>query len=74
MRIMVFSVAAEKGGALSILSGFYNKHKDDEENEYFIVVSSPELEDTENITVLRYPWVKKVGFIDFILNISLHLN
>ncbi|MBV1819020.1 glycosyltransferase [Anaerosalibacter bizertensis] len=62
MKIMVFDVPAEKGGALSILNEFYNKYKSDEENEYFFVVSKPKLEDTENIKVLHYPWVKKSWF------------
>ncbi len=62
MRIMVFDVPAEKGGALSILNEFYNKYKNDGDNEYFFVVSKPKLKDTVNIKVLRYPWVKKSWF------------
>lgn len=59
MRIIVFDVPAEKGGALSILNEFYNKYKDDGDKEYVFVVSKPKLRDTENIKVLRFPWVKK---------------
>ncbi|MBU3197379.1 glycosyltransferase [Clostridium algidicarnis] len=62
MRIIVFDVPAEKGGALSILNEFYNKYKDENGKEYFFVVGKAILEDTDNITVLRYPWVKKSWF------------
>ncbi|WP_245980122.1 glycosyltransferase [Peribacillus asahii] len=56
---MVFDVPAESGGALSILHEFYNKFKEDEENEYIFVVSKPKLDDTQNIKVLSFPWIKK---------------
>ncbi|MGN9160344.1 glycosyltransferase [Clostridium sulfidigenes] len=58
MKIMVFDVPAESGGALSVLKDFYNEYKVDENNEYIFVVSKPELEGTKNIKVLRYPWIK----------------
>lgn len=59
MRIMVFDVPAENCGALSILNSFYNEYKKDSKNEYIFVVSRPELQDTSNIKVLRFPWIKK---------------
>ena len=59
MRIMVFDVPAEGGGALSVLHEFYNEFKLDLENEYIFVLSLPELEETSNIKVLRFPWIKK---------------
>lgn len=59
MRIMVFDVPAESGGALSVLHDFYNEYKLDKKNEYIFVVSLPELRETSNIKVLRYPWIKK---------------
>lgn len=59
MRIMVFDVPAESGGALSVLEYFYNEYKDDKINEYIFVISKPRLEETKNIKVLRYPWIKK---------------
>lgn len=59
MKIMVFDVPAESGGALSVLHDFYNEYKLDQENEYVFVVSFPELQETLNIKVLRYPWIKK---------------
>lgn len=62
MKIMVFDVPAENGGALSVLNDFYKDYSTDEENEYIFVVSKPELKDTKNIKVLRFPWVKKSWF------------
>ena len=58
MRIMVFDVPAESGGALSVLHEFYNEFKLDQENEYIFVLSLPELKETSNIKVLRFPWIK----------------
>jgi len=59
MRIMVFDVPAESGGALSVLHEFHNEFKLDQENEYIFVLSLPELKETSNIRVLRFPWIKK---------------
>lgn len=62
MRIMVFDVPAENGGALSVLHEFYNEFKLDQENEYFFVLSMPELKEASNIKILRFPWIKKSWF------------
>lgn len=59
MKIMVFDVPAESGGALSVLKDFYKEYKTDLNNDYIFVISKPELEETKNIKVLRYPWIKK---------------
>lgn len=59
MRIMVFDVPAESGGALSVLHEFYNEFKIDQENEYIFVLSLPELKETSNIKIIRFPWIKK---------------
>lgn len=59
MRIMVFDVPAESGGALSVLNEFYNEFELDLHNEYIFVLSMPELKETSNIKVLRFPWIKK---------------
>ncbi len=56
---MVFNVAAENRGALSILNDFYEEFKKDSSNNYFIVLSKPDLPEIDNIKVLRFPWVKK---------------
>ncbi|MGB4408170.1 MAG: glycosyltransferase [Sphaerochaeta sp.] len=59
MRIMVFDVAAESGGAISVLFEFYAEFKLDQKNEYIFILSLPELKGTSNIKVLRFPWIKK---------------
>lgn len=62
MRIMVFDVPAEHGGALSILREYYAKAAQDKVNEWIFVISKPELEEKENIKVVRHPWVKRSWF------------
>ncbi len=71
MKIMVFDVPASSGGALSVLHDFYDEYKKDTSNEYIFVISTPELEETSNVQVLRYPWIKKSWvhrlYFDYIL-------
>ena len=62
MRIMVFDVPAEHGGALSILREYYEKAEKDTGNEWIFVVSKPEFSEKENIKVERLPWTKKSWF------------
>lgn len=62
MRIMVFDVPAESGGALTILNQYYDIATKDKRNEWIFVVSTPQLKETENVKVLRYPWIKKSWF------------
>lgn len=59
MNILVYSVSADSGGALSVLMDFYRKFKADKQNHYYFVVSTPHLEECDNITVLRFPEIKK---------------
>lgn len=58
MRIMVFDVPAENGGALTILNQYYDTAIKDKENEWIFVVSTPMLKETNNVKVLNYPWIK----------------
>lgn len=61
MNIMVFDVPAEYGGALSILYEYYDEAKSckDKSINWIFVVSKPKLKETDNIKVLRFPWIKK---------------
>ena len=59
MKIMVFDVPAEYGGALSILNQYYDDACADKENEWMFIISKPELSETENVKVIKLPWVKK---------------
>ncbi|MDA2434726.1 glycosyltransferase [Bacillus cereus] len=61
MNIMVFDVPAENGGALSILNDFYNEVVENSSVNinWFFVLSTPKLAETDNIKVLNFPWIKK---------------
>ncbi|MCR5041321.1 MAG: glycosyltransferase [Clostridia bacterium] len=58
MKTFVLDVAAESGGAWSVLRSFYDRF-DGDGNEYVFCVSREGLEDTRNIRVLRCDRVKK---------------
>lgn len=62
MRIMVFDVPAESGGALTILNQYYDAAIKDKENEWIFVVSTPELKEADKVKILNYPWIKKSWF------------
>ena len=59
MDILVLDVAASESGALSILRQYYADFLKDPENRYILCVSGVELESKGNVTVLKYPWVKR---------------
>lgn len=59
MKIMVFDVPAETGGALTILNQYYEEAVKDAENEWIFVVSTPQLANHKNVKVLNFPWVKR---------------
>lgn len=59
MNILVIDVAASESGAVTILKDYHKKYSEDKDNRYFFCVSTVELNDTENITVLPFRWVKK---------------
>lgn len=61
MRIMVFDVPAVSGGALTILIQYYEKARknENEKNIFYFVLSKPFFEETSNVKVLRFPWIKK---------------
>lgn len=61
-KIMVFNVPAEEGGSLTILNQYYQAAVKDKNNEWIFVVSLPELAETDNVKVLKYPWIKKSWF------------
>lgn len=59
--IMIYDVHASESGALAILDDLYNQIRayEDKTVKWVFIVSVPEYEETENITVRRFPWVKK---------------
>lgn len=62
MKVIVFDVAAESGGALTILMKYYNEALKKKEHEWHFILSTPELASKNNVTVHRYPWIKKSWF------------
>ena len=62
MRIVVNDIAAEYGGALTVLKSFYEYIlNNDVENEYIFLLSSPLFEETERIKIVICDDVKKSG-------------
>jgi glycosyltransferase involved in cell wall biosynthesis len=65
LNILIYDVAAETSGALSILIDFYNSIKDsDLHNDYHFIfaLSSVHLDPNKFITVLSFPWIKRSWF------------
>lgn len=62
--VVVYDVHASESGALSILNDFYEQvcNYEDKSIQWIFVVSIPEYQETGNIKVFRYPWVKKSWF------------
>jgi len=59
MKILVIDVAAEHGGALTVLNQFIDEFKSDKANSYVVVVGRLDYEDCDNIHFVKYAWVKK---------------
>lgn len=65
MKIMVFDVPAENGGALTVLNQYYDAAIKDKSTEWIFVISTPRLEEGENVKIINYPWIKKSWFHRF---------
>jgi glycosyltransferase involved in cell wall biosynthesis len=60
LKVIVFDVPAEHSGALSILEEYYNKAINDLNGvEWLFVVGKPNFKETNNVKVIRFPWIKK---------------
>ncbi len=61
MNILVYNIAAEYAGALTVLKQFYEDvlGYEDKSHQWYFVVSNDELTDCENIKVISVPWTKK---------------
>lgn len=59
--VMIYDVHASESGALAILNDLYNQIRiyEDKSVKWIFIVSTPEYEETENIVIKRFPWVKK---------------
>lgn len=62
MKIIVFDVPAENGGALTILEKYHMDASKETANEWLFIVSTPKLNKSHNVEVKRFPWVKKSWF------------
>lgn len=59
MKVLVVDVAAQEGGALSILKQFIDKFKEDSENQYIVCLSVPRFENLANVEFINFTWVKR---------------
>ncbi len=59
MKVVVFDVAASTGGALSVLKSFYEAAKVAKGVRWVFILSAHHLEETDNIEVKSYSWIKK---------------
>lgn len=59
MKIMVFDVPAEEGGALTILRQYYDEAIKNIDHEWIFIISTPVLEEAENVKIINFPWIKK---------------
>lgn len=62
MKILVVDVAAEGGGALSVLNRYIERFQTEKKNEYIVCVGNLNFVDCENVKFLKLPWVKKSYF------------
>ncbi len=59
MRIVVNDIAASSGGALSVLTDFYNFVKENyKDDEWIFLLGDNYIEETENIKVVLFPEIK----------------
>ena len=58
-RKLIFNVAAQSGGAATVLNYYYEKAKKDRSTEYTFILGSISLNEASNIKVINYPWIKK---------------
>lgn len=61
MKVLVYNLAAEYAGAMTILENFYQEALacPDKSVHWYFLVSTDRLKNAENITVISKPWVKK---------------
>lgn len=59
--ILIYDVHASESGALAVLDDLYIQIKDypDRSIKWLFAISTPHYQNTDTITVRRYPWVKK---------------
>lgn len=61
-KILYYDVAAEYGGAISVLNAFYNKALEEYNIKNYFVISKANLISQKNIKIIRLAWVKRSWF------------
>ena len=60
MRIVVNDIAANSGGAMTVLRDFYSYVcKNDHENEWLFLLNNDYFDETENVKIITLPQIKK---------------
>ena len=60
MKVQILDVAADEGGAMTVLKGIYEAARmSSSDAEWVLHVSTPHLPRDGNVTVRSHPWVKK---------------
>lgn len=62
VRVLVLNVAAEKGGALAILTAFFESVRQSGTHAWRFVVGRSQLTESRDIRVSAFPWVKRSWF------------
>ena len=64
MNVLVYNLAAEYAGAMTILENFYKEvlSYSNKSIHWYFLVTTDKLKDAENVTIIREPWVKKSWF------------
>ena len=63
MRIVVNNIAANKGGAMTVLKDFYAcVCENDKENQWIFLLADKYFEETENVKIITLPEIKKNPF------------
>lgn len=59
MNILVIDLAAEHSGALNLLQCIHKEIVDYGKDNFFLMISVPQLDESSNLKIFRYPQVKK---------------
>ena len=62
MKVLVYDVAAQEGGAATVLESFYHSLTTETDHDYYFVLSLLEFPETDHAHMVRLPWVKKSWF------------
>ena len=77
MTTLVIDVAAQFGGAETVLNHYIEEFKKDKNNRYIVILSTLHYENTDNIKFINCEWVKKshihrLFFDDFYIKKIVH--